>query len=328
MGWIPVLFARKALDLAGTDVARPFRHLLARPGSEPMMRDADFFDLLEHLRREAPDGRSIPVRVGASMRCNDYGAFGLAFKSAIDLGSSYRRVERYGRVVTTTSNFRLLPGDDTSLFEVIPGSPDRTGLRLTNELALAAAVSISREVYERPFTPVAVHLSQDAPDDSTAFDTHFGCPMHYNADRDALEVSAVQLEQPNRLGDDSISRFFDTHLDGALAELPSVGGLIQRVKSEISNALSEGTPTLSEIATRLAMSRRTLQRRLAEEDVNFQDVITEVQHTLAKQLLRASDCELVEIAFLTGFSDQSSFGRAFKRWTGETPRSYRLGASG
>ena len=48
----------------------------------------------------------------------------------------------------------------------------------------------------------------------------------------------------------------------------------------------------------------------------------------AKQLLRASDCTLAEVAFLTGFADQSSFGRAFKRWSGQTPRSYRVGASG
>ena len=324
MGWIPVLFACKVLDLCEPAEVGPFRHLQNPEESDQMMRDTEFFELLVHVEREASGGRSIPLRVGASMRCNDYGAFGLSFKSAIDLGSSYRRVERYGRVVTSISNFRLLTGRETSLFEVVPGHPDRPGLRLTNELALAAAVALSREVGQQPFDPVAVHLSQAAPDDPAPFEAHFRCPIRYEAGRDALEVSNRQLSLPNRLGDDSISRFFDAHLDDALEELPEAGELIQRLRSEISNALSDGVPKLSEMAKRLAMSRRTLQRRLAEEDVNYQDIVTEVQHTLARELLRASDCRLSEVAFLTGFADQSSFGRAFKRWCGQTPRSYRL----
>ena len=327
MGWIPYYFAHKALDLAEVGDAAAFRELRGRQ-ADAMMRDTEFFDLLEHIERDVSGGRSIPVRVGATMRCEEYGAFGLAFKSAIDLGSSYRRVERFGRVVTSVSNFRLISGDATSLFEVIPGFPDRPGLRLTNELALSAAVAISREVSEQPFAPVAVHLSLPVPRDPTPFEAHFGCPIRYGAARDALEVSNDQLDLPNRLGDDSISRFFDTHLDSALAELPEPAELIRRVRSEITNALSEGTPTVSQIAKRLAMSGRTLQRKLAEEHLNYQDIVTDVQHGLAKQLLRASDCTLAEVAFLTGFADQSSFGRAFKRWSGQTPLSYRVGASG
>jgi AraC-like DNA-binding protein len=229
-------------------------------------------------------------------------------------------------VVTSVSNFRLVPGERTSLLEVIPGLPTRRGLQLTNELALAAAMALSREVGRGSLEPVAVHLSLPAPDDPASFERHFGRSIGYEAGRDALEVADVDLSRPNRLGDDSISRFFDAHLDDAIAELPDGGALLRRVKSEISKVLSEGPPTVAETARRLAMSRRTLQRKLAEEGVGYRDLVAEVQHSLAKKLLRSSDCMLAEVAFLTGFADQSSFGRAFKRREGRTPGSFRRGA--
>ncbi|QEY32715.1 AraC family transcriptional regulator [Synechococcus sp. RSCCF101] len=292
-----------------------------------MIPDGVFFDLLERVAEREPAGRSIPMQVGASMRCDDYGAFGLAFKSALDLAGSYRRVERYGRVVTSIANFRLLEDREPALFEVMPGSPDRPGLRLTNELALAAAVALSREVADEAFAPLAVHLSQEAPEDSEPFHAHFACPIQYDAGRDALVVSSRQLERANRLGDAAICRFFDGHLDGALQALPDASELIQRLREAISRALSGGPPRLTEIARGLTMSPRTLQRRLAEADVLFQALVSEVQQGLARELLAASECSLAEVAFLTGFGDQSSFGRAFRRWTGQTPRAYRLSHS-
>ena len=72
------------------------------------------------------------------------------------------------------------------------------------------------------------------------------------------------------------------------------------------------------------MSPRTLQRRLGEEGLTYQHLIAESRQTLAERLLGESEYDLVEVAFLTGFSDQSTFSRAFKRWCGQTPGDYRL----
>jgi len=298
----------------------------APPDPGAMMADTDFFDLLERVAEEAPGGRAIPLRVGASMRCEEYGAFGLAFKSAVDLEGSYRRVERYGRVVTSVANFRLVPMERATFFEVIPGTPDRRGLRLTHELALGAATALSREVGTEGFTPVAVHLSLPVPVDRSvrdAFEQVFGCPILFDTGRDALEVSQERLAQPNRLGDVSFSRFFDTHLDQALAELPEDDLLARRVRAEVAQALSEGVPTLAQMAKRLGMSRRTLQRRLADAGVAYQDLVTEARRDLVERLLRTTEYGLAEVAFLAGFSDQSTFSRAFKRWCNQTPRGYR-----
>lgn len=334
MGWISVVFAHKVIDVAtgGGRGAEALRAgLLRSVGRDPaapvdpqeLMGDAEFFGLLERIAEQVEGGRDVPLRVGASMRCDDYGAFGLAFKSAVDLESSYVRVERYGRVVTSISNFRVVQGANSAFMEVIPGKSERLGLRMTNELALAAATALSREAGGDDFTPLAVHFSHTPPDDISAFESHFRCPLHFGVLRDALEVSHERLRRPNRLGDRSTSQFFDSHLDGALADLPEDGSLGRRVRAEIAQALSEGVPKLPSMAARLGMSARTLQRRLGEAGLNYRDLVDESRKELADRLLRKTGYGLAEIAFLTGFSEQSAFHRAFNRWTQQTPRSYR-----
>ena len=112
MGWISVVFAHKVINVATSgelDDEALHHRLFGSVGLDPsasvdpeqMICDSDFFGLLERIADQALRGRDVALRVGASMRCDEYGAFGLAFKSAVDLESSYVRVERYGRIVTS-----------------------------------------------------------------------------------------------------------------------------------------------------------------------------------------------------------------------------------
>jgi len=98
------------------------------------------------------------------------------------------------------------------------------------------------------------------------------------------------------------------------------------VRLAVAKMLSEGVPTLSTVALSLGMSARTLQRRLSDQEKSFQSLVDQARRELSQQLLRETHYSLAEIAFLTGFAEQSGFTRAFKRWAGETPRSYRLGS--
>ena len=337
MGWISTVFVHKALDAAvalecvDPDVRMALFESVGLDPSAPvdpgaMISDGDFFGLLERIAELDDRGRSVPIQIGAAMRCDDYGAFGLAFKAAPDLLGSYARVERYGKVVTSIANFRVERSGTTLSMEVIQGRDRRLGLTMTNELALAAAVSISREVSDDDFSPVAVHLMSDRPADETAYQEHFSCPIQFGADRDALEVLTTVASRANRLSDDGMSKFFETHLDSQLGQINDTSELERLIVDQIGEVLSEGVPTLAEVAGRLGMSTRTLQRRLSADGLAYQDLILDARKTLSEQLLRRTDFALAEIAFLTGFSDQSTFTRAFKRWSGETPAHYRRGA--
>ncbi len=334
MGQISALFAQKVIDVAvaGEPSGAVRRRALYRSvGVDPdaaidpkqMVPDTDYYALCERVAREDPHGASVPIRVGSSMRCDDYGAFGLAWKSAIDLRGSYQRSERYARVLTSVSTYQCVEEHGRFFMTLNRAGARHLGMRLSNEQTIVAVTQISREVSKEPFSPDAVYFKHSGPDDLSAHENYFGCPVHYDADRDAIEVSKDHLLAPNKLGDPSISAFFDTHMDREIAELPEEQELDGRVRNLVSRALSEGVPNVADVAARLGLSGRTLQRRLAAQGHAFQDLVDEARQELAVRLLRRTDYALAEVAFLTGFAEQSAFTRAFKRWRGETPANFR-----
>ncbi|MEM9120421.1 MAG: AraC family transcriptional regulator ligand-binding domain-containing protein [Cyanobacteria bacterium P01_F01_bin.56] len=334
MGYIATYFVQRIANIATEgldDKAAGYAELCQVAGidlsnkspQKKMVTDMAFFALLEYVANTFELGCTIAVRVGSTMRCDDYGAFGLAFKTAKDLSGSFQRVERYGKVVTSIANYTVAQGEQSAFMAVKKSANNRLGLLLTNELAVAAATSLCREVSLQPFAPEAVHFSHEAPPDSAFHEDYFQCPVHFGSNRDGLVISNEMLLARNRLGDQVISAFFDTHLDIELAELVDKSRIDRRVAKQITQALSEGVPSISDIAQQLSMSSRTLQRRLADEGWVYQELVDDTRRELAVRLLERNDYSLAEIAFLTGYAEQSTFTRAFKRWHGQTPTGFR-----
>ncbi|PSR18002.1 AraC family transcriptional regulator [filamentous cyanobacterium CCP3] len=330
MGQITSLFVRKVVGEVEADLDQDA--LLRSVGIQPdspvdpsqMVSDADYYALLERIAIAESNGTTLPLRAGAAMRCDDYGAFGLAWKSAPNLRGSYERAERYARVLTSVSTYEVERTDRGAFMHLHRGGDRRLGMRLSNEATIASIVCISQQVSTQPFTPLAVYFQHPAPKDLEGHKAYFGCPIHFDSDRDALLVSHSSLQTPNQLGDISISQFFDTHLEAELSKLADPNSLEHRVRIHVSRCLSEGVPTMSDVAGHFSMSGRTLQRRLSELGYSYQTLVDESRRQLAERLLQQTDYSLAEVAFMTGFSEQSAFTRAFKRWAGQTPRSFRL----
>lgn len=339
MGRVTSLFARKVVEVVEGGADRDA--LLGALGLERggpvdpthMIEDREYYDFLERVAAVDADPTTLPLRAGAAMRCDDYGAFGLAWKSATTLRGSFDRAERYGRVLTSVAVYEVEPTAEGAYLHLHRGGERRLGLRLSNEATLASVGSISHEVASRPFRAEEVHVKHAAPDSTAAHEAYFGCPVRFGSDRDALLVSQSTLRAPNRLGDAGIVGFFDAYLDAEVGQIADAPGFAGRVRDLVATSLSEGVPMLSDVARRLAMSGRTLQRRLAVEETSFQLLVDEARRDLARRLLRDTDFSLIEVAFMTGFSEQSALTRAFKRWEGRTPGAFRAssrreGASG
>lgn len=330
MGKITSLFVWKFLHAARCSAdTKPFLQAVGidpDDGVDPshMISDADYYAFIERLAAVDEDPATLPLRTGASMQCDEYGAFGLAWKSALNVRGSYERAERYARVLTSVATYQLEPADEGAYMCLHREGERRLGMRMSNEATIASILAISRQVSSTSFGPRAVYFKHPAPESTEAHETHFGCPVHFETERDALLVSEEALSTPNVLGDASISSFFDAHLEAELAELDDDSSLGKRVRIQVSQSLSEGVPTVSDVGRRLGMSARTLQRRLADQGYSYQGLVDEARRELSERLLRQTDYSLSDIAFLTGFSEQSAFTRAFRRWSGQTPRSYRF----
>ncbi len=289
-----------------------------------MVEAATYYDFLEALAGVEQNPHTIPLRAGAAMRCNDYGAFGLAWKAAPNLQGSFLRAERYARVLTSVSTYEVEPTENGAYMHLHREGDRRLGMRISNEASIASVTSISREVCTQFFNPIAVYFKHQPPATTAAHEAYFGCPVHWNSDRDALHVSRETLQIPNRVGDLGIAKFFDTHLEEELSKLAEDDALDQRVRLHVSKTLSEGVPAISDIARNFGMSGRTLQRKLSGQGHSFQTLVEDARRQLAERLLQQTNYSLSEVAFMTGYSEQSAFNRAFKRWAGQTPRSYRL----
>ncbi|MCA9740932.1 MAG: AraC family transcriptional regulator [Deferribacteres bacterium] len=330
MGKITSLFVRKVLE--GVDDGVDKNALLRSVGIDPnspvdpafMIPAIEYYGFLERTAAADKDATTLPLRVGAAMRSDDYGAFGLAWKTAIDLRGSYERAERYARVLTSVATYEVEKTDAGAFMHLHRAGERHLGMRLSNEATIASIASISIEVSTKAFKPIAVYFKHSAPKRITDHEAYFDCPVHFESDRDALLISGETLRTPNKLGDATISKFFESHLEAEVSKFEDENSLDRRVRSQVSKSLSEGIPHLSDIAKRLGMSGRTLQRRLADQGYSYQTLVDESRRQLAKRLLQQTDFSLVEVAFMTGFSEQSAFARAFKRWAGQTPRSYRI----
>ena len=287
------------------------------------LAETDYFDLLDWIRRGHEDEVALLATYARALRLDDIGVLGLAMKTAPTLRATLERVERYWRVVTDTAVYRLdATGDPAFLvFEACTGY--HPVLEFRNEVALAGSARTIRQIVEGELILEHVSFRHACRGDPDRYAAHFGCPVHFQADLDAISLRSAMLDLPNRLGDAAVSDFLTAHLEtkiGALKDNPSLrAALLHR----LTPALSNGVPQAADVARDMGMSERTLYRRLAEEGLTFRDVLTEAQSSLAQELLRDSGSSIAEIAFLTGFSEQSTFSRAFKRWVGQAPAQFR-----
>lgn len=329
MGAVTSVFVRKVIRAAGEalDQAALLRSVGLDPQGDAdlaqMISDTAYYALLEQIAALTGGAVQLPLRTGGSMVCDDYGAFGLAWKTAPTLRASFARAERYWRLLTSVTQYEVRAAGADALFILHRAGERRLGLRLSNEASLASVVAISKEVSTAEFRPREVCFQHPAPATTRAHEAYFGCPVAWGEELDAIRVSSESLEQPNRLGDEGVTRFLLDHLDQELGRVRGEGSLEELVQDAIAQSLSSGAPKMSLVARRLGLSERTLQRRLGEEGLSFQQLLQDARRQLAKGLLVQSDYSLAEVAFLTGFSEQSAFSRAFKRWHNQTPASFR-----
>jgi AraC-like DNA-binding protein len=334
MTHVSAMFVRKMIEQApgSLDPAALWHSVGLTPAdaADPSagVQDIVYYGLLETLAAaEAPD-ISFHLRTSAGMKCADFGAIGLAWKSAPTLRRSFQRHDRYARAFNTTSTFRLIERDGKNLWTHHRPEPKRLGMYLSTEGTMGTYVAMCRETTFAENKPEAVQFCHPEPAGSLkALEEYFQCPVTFGADIDAIILPEDRLDKPNTVGDESIWRFLTAHIEETLADQDAEETLTQQIVQNIVNMLSEGVPTLSDVASEFGMSARTLQRRLAEEGHSFQTVVDEARRQLAERFLADTRYSIAEIAFLTGFSEQSAFTRAFKRWAGRTPGAFRLGAS-
>lgn len=191
------------------------------------------------------------------------------------------------------------------------------------ETSFATPVMLCYKVAGIDWVPEQVGFHHSRPGNIAEHERIFRVPVFFNRPVNELIFDRSYLDLPLIHGDPGLSSVLDRHAERLLAELPKPKCQTDRVRRALYENLKGGDPGLDVLARRLGMAGRTLQRKLKEEGASYQDLVDEVRCERSQQYLQKSGMATSEIAYQLGFSETSAFHRAFKRWTGATPKEYR-----
>lgn len=169
--------------------------------------------------------------------------------------------------------------------------------------------------------PLELGLPQ-LPKDQEPYLNFFGCSLK-KSNGVRICFSAQDANKPFLTANSAMWSFFEGKLSQQLKDLDGKANMVDRVRSVLMELLPAGESSIEAVSERLAISKRTLQRKLGEEDQTFQSVLQTVRSSLADHYLARSSLHLVEISFMLGFKEPNSFIRAYKGWSGMTPLQYR-----
>jgi AraC-like DNA-binding protein len=197
------------------------------------------------------------------------------------------------------------------------------------EFLFASLLAYGSRSIGHPTRPLRVELAHAGPAgqaDTRIYDEVFR-EVRFGCDANTMWLTASALELPHCAPDRSLLEILTNHGDALLRQLsPRPPGIAERARSVIAETLLAGHSGADQIARRLAVSLRTLHRRLAEEGTSHGELVDEVRREQAMLHLASNQFSIGEIAFLLGFSHPNGFHKAFKRWTRMTPVQYREAA--
>lgn len=250
-----------------------------------------------------------------------------AIRSCATLGEHIRLISRYFRLIHEGVYLNL--EEDAHMARVVHGHiPEQVGPRQPVETALAMVLLHARQAVGDELTPRAVCFSHGRPESVSEQARIFRAPLHYGSPRNALVFDRAVLDLPQAHAERRLLAVLDRQLDALVAQLPESHGFVQLVARHMMDELPEQEPTMASVAGRLRMSTRTLQRRLRREGTTFTRLLSDVRRDHALAYMKDARFSISEVAFSLGFLDVTSFHRAFKRWTGDTPAAFRRSLAG
>jgi AraC-like DNA-binding protein len=265
---------------------------------------------------------SFSLEVAPYWHPSDFGVLGYAWLASPSLHAALTRLVRFKRVVGERPTVSLRKADE-GLWVVYDHRRDEADMdRWGSELLIALFLTMCRANFGERLAPLQVTLRYPAPDDPAAYVRFFGCPVAFAADENAFLLSNEVVNKPLDTGNLELAHTLDALLTSQLAAIDR-DDLISRCKAELYRLLPSGNVGSRELAQSVCVSERSLQRKLAERGTAFQELLDEVRKDVALRFLTDMKFSVTEIAFLCGFSNSSSFARAFLRWTGCSPTAWR-----
>jgi len=318
----------RTLDAQGCDG----RALLLRAGLDPGLlanpngrAPVSGMARLWRLAVETSGDACLGLKVAAFVQPATFHGLGLALLSSQNLEDALHRAARFSRIVSNAADVSI-ERTPQGMKQVVRWLAEVPVVDEAIDLLMASTLKMGMLLLglgpQAP-RPLQLQLRRGAtPAMRREFEAYFACPIRFEAQEDSLFIPQDWMNLPLPMANPQLARQNDLVVMEYLARFDGAR-LAEKVRAELVSRLPAGEPARLEVATALHLSEKTMQRRLRDEDTSYQQVLDEVRRDLAQQYLRDDAVSVCEITFRLGFSDQSSFTRAFRRWTGATPGEFR-----
>jgi AraC-like DNA-binding protein len=317
----------KLVRAAGVDFDFLLRQVGIEPGllSDPESRIpfVNYVQLLESAAAATGDDL-IGLHMGSMQSIQVIGVLGYVLQSSPDVRTQLAHTARYFALQQEGATITLRNAGPAVEFVYTVLDPNVSLHRQDAEGTLALAVANWRTLTGLPhWSPLSVHFEHPAPVKVQELCRFFGCPVHFSEDFDGMRFPPAFLGMPIRSADPGLHAILTRYAEDSLTDHKDLTSLAMRIQRLIAASLATGSASINDVAERLAIAPRTLQRRLAGEGLRFNDLLDETRRNLAVQYLDDPHLGLTDIAFLVGYSDLTAFHRAFRRWFGRTPIEFR-----
>jgi AraC-like DNA-binding protein len=282
------------------------------------------YESLQYWVRSTGDA-DLGLKASSLLRLGEAGPLDFAIHSAETVREGVATAQRYSRLYSDALELQL---------EML-GS--RALLRFDSKLPMPRASAdfllgswyrnhVQAQLSEAPV--LECWFAHGPPDSVAEYERLFGrSTLRFNAPCYGFVTEAEFMDAPQASADRSLHSVHCEHLEAVRAGLLAPDDFAWRVRELVRNDLGRRRPTAHGVAKALKVDRRTLARRLEEENTSFTDQLNQVRQQLALGFVAAPHLQISEIASLLGFSHIQGFCRAFKRWTGQTPTHYRANAA-
>lgn len=325
-GVITIAYVSRLLQDAareGVDLASLFREagldpaLIDKP--EERIRTGEFIRLMQIVMRRTED-EFIGLGRGTKSKPGTFSMMAHAVINTPNLGKAMERSAAFYRIVDLPIELKVEEGSTESRLILTTVAPERDNI-------LEAMIFISIRFWSwltgRTLEPAAIQLDFPEPPQADEFRKVWKGPVTYNNARNAIVFPTAWLSLPLVQNPLSLSKFLKDSLALIIVGNQQPIGLTEQIKAIISKGYGNAFPDFAQVCESLNMTPQTLRRRLKEENTSYQAIKDNIRQDAARFYLAKEELSIDEIALMMGFSEASSFHRAFKKWTGQTPAGYR-----
>ena len=264
----------------------------------------------------------ILLKAAMAVEAENFDLMGYLMRASDNLHDAFAMLIRYERMLGNGVEISMQTGATYTTLRIDMCGPTNMspgGL----QIAVLGLVSLAKRLSEPHGLPAEVCFRQHRPEHADVLAQAMGCRIRFDCPNDLILYGKNTLAQPLARRDTRLRQILERQAQRTLEQLPEEQDLVQSLRRLIMSELATGNASADRIARRAGMSVRTMARHLRAMGTSYQRVLDQVRYERACDFLRGPEVEVSDVAFRMGFSDASSFNRAFKRWSGVSPSTYR-----